>query len=201
MSKQSKTKIFFKKIKTNSHVRTIAGYLVYMILRALFTTYRLRVSFDGSIKQPLQDQFGIFYFWHQSIISGMFFFFKNKNHGSCVVSPSNDGQIVGFVCQKMGFRVVSGSSSKKPLSLVKKMLDLLKEDRQICLVGDGSRGPAFQRQRGLKYLANKTSLETIFIECKPRWKITFKNSWDKFQLPIPFSKIFIHVHKPSKPDS
>jgi lysophospholipid acyltransferase (LPLAT)-like uncharacterized protein len=139
---------------------------------------------------------GIFYFWHQQIIAGMTLFFKIKATGHCVVSPSADGKFVGYVCQRLGFSVLYGSSHKAAVSLVRQALQVLKVNRQLCLVGDGSRGPAFRVQQGVRYLAAKTQVPLIFVECSSSWHLTFTKSWDKFQLPLPFSKIRVHVHAP-----
>jgi lysophospholipid acyltransferase (LPLAT)-like uncharacterized protein len=35
----------------------------------------------------------------------------------------------------------------------------------------------------------------FFIEAASSWHFTFKKSWDKLQIPLPFSKINIHVNK------
>ena len=139
---------------------------------------------------------GIFYFWHQSIISGMFFFHKEQHRGYCIASPSKDGKIAGFICQKLGFKVLYGSSYKQPLTLIKKILNVLKKEKKLCIVGDGSRGPAFILQKGIMRIAQKSNLPTVFVECKPSSYFTLKKSWDQFQIPYPFSTIKITIHQP-----
>ncbi len=126
----------------------------------------------------------------------MLFFFKQKAQGACVVSPSNDGKIAGFICGKLGFRVLYGSSNKASVSLVRQSLAELESNGRLCLVGDGSRGPAFVLQQGITYLAQKTNKPLCFIECKPTRAFTLKKSWDQFKIPLPFSRIDVVVHKP-----
>jgi lysophospholipid acyltransferase (LPLAT)-like uncharacterized protein len=186
-----------KKIKNISLLRTVFAYCIYAFVRLIFATYRLKVENNFSKKQ-IQDFFksGIFYFWHQNIVAGSFFFFKNKLRGHCVVSPSRDGQVMGFTAERLGFTVLYGSAHKRTVSLLKDALNVLKTHKKIALVGDGSRGPAFKLQKGVAYLAAKTQLPLIFIECKSNCAFTFHKSWDKFQLPLPFSKIFIKIHPP-----
>lgn len=129
----------------------------------------------------------------------MFFFFKTKSKGYCIASPSSDGKIAGFICEKFGFNVLYGSSTKSLLSLIKNSMNVLQERRQLCVVGDGSRGPAFKLQKGVSYLAKKNNLPLIFVECKPTRAITFKKSWDKFKIPLPFTTIHVTLHKPIYP--
>jgi lysophospholipid acyltransferase (LPLAT)-like uncharacterized protein len=188
-----------KKILKNNYLRIFGCFLIYFLLRVLFTTYRLKTCYASTMKNSIKQTKGIFYFWHQSIISGMLFFYKNKSLGYCIVSPSDDGKIAGFICKKLGFSVLYGSSNKSPIKLIKSTFRILETHGQICLVGDGSRGPAFQIQKGVLRIAERAKLPIIFIECKPRWAITFRKSWDKFQIPIPFSRIDIIVHGPQWP--
>lgn len=189
-------KRIIKKIKTSSFFSFLLKMLLYCFVRTLIATYRLRVTYGVGLKKRLIDNEGVFYFWHQQIIAGMTFFFKMKGVGHCIVSPSSDGKIAGFLCQKLGFTVLYGSSHKSSVQLVRQALAVLKVSRQLCIVGDGSRGPAFELQKGVRYLAAKSQVPLIFVECLSSWHITFTKSWDKFQVPLPFSKIHVHVHAP-----
>ena len=199
MSKNLTFKHVIKKFKNGPILSFLIKYIIYIYLRLIFLTYRLEVKYDYDVKQPFNKNLGVFYFWHQNIIAALFFFFKNKGIGHCVVSPSNDGKIVGFIAEKLGFKVVYGSAYKKSVQVVRQTLDILDTNKRLGMVGDGSRGPAFKLQRGVIYLAAKSNLPLIFIEGKASWAFTFDKSWDKFQLPLPFSKIFIHVHAPVIP--
>jgi lysophospholipid acyltransferase (LPLAT)-like uncharacterized protein len=186
-------KRIIKETKRSRFLNFLSKNLLYCILRLLFMTYRLRVV---ASKNHAQEVRGLYYFWHQHILCGMFFFFKSGLSGACVVSPSKDGQIAGFLCRKLGFHVLYGSAHKSSVAVVRQALSELQETGRLCLVGDGSRGPAYKLQRGAVYLAQKTQQPLVFVECNPQWAFTFKKSWDQFKLPLPFSKIFIVVHDP-----
>jgi lysophospholipid acyltransferase (LPLAT)-like uncharacterized protein len=190
------TKTIIIRCKENRVLSFLSKNAVYWLMRFLFLTYRLEIkgyTREEYAQMPLN---GVCYFWHQHIIAGTFFFFKSGMKGACIVSPSNDGKIAGFVCNKLGFHVLYGSSHKKSITVVRNALDELRQSGRLCLIGDGSRGPAFKLQRGVKYLAEKTKRPLIFIECKTHWAFTFKKSWDLFKLPIPGSKISVIIHKP-----
>lgn len=185
---------FFKKFKKIAIVQFVYRNLFYLFVRTLFATYRLKVSYtDPTLQRPVNELKGVFYFWHQNIISGMFFFFKSRATGACIVSPSNDGQLAGFVCQKLGFTVLFGSSHKASISVLRQSIAQLKITKRLCLVGDGSRGPAFQLQPGVSYLAEKAGVPLVFVDCKPSRAITLKKSWDQFKIPLPFSTISVIV--------
>ncbi len=189
-------KRIIKTIKNSNVFNFFLKNLLYGIVRVLIATYRVRVTYGPGIKQPLLSNAGVFYFWHQQIIAGMTFFFKMNATGHCIASPSGDGKIAGFLCQRLGFSVLYGSSNKASVQLVRQALQVLKTSRQLCIIGDGSRGPAFQLQKGVRYLAAKAAVPVVFVDCSSSKHITFAKSWDKFQIPLPFSTINVHVHTP-----
>ncbi len=152
---------------------------------------------DAGEKKEKILQRGVFYFWHKNILAGMLFFFKECQQGHCVVSPSVDGKTIGFVIKKLGFNVIYGSAYKEPVRLVRQSLSVLENQGRLCLVGDGSRGPAFKLQRGVWFLAKKAKVPLIFVDCHIEWSISFTKSWDQFQIPLPFSKVFVTVYQVS----
>ena len=196
MAKFQIKKRFLLIIKKNNFLKFILHWVLYYFVKMLFLTYRTSISYKSS-DQKLTP--GIFYFWHQNIICGMYFFYHTKQTGYCIASSSKDGKIAGFICEKLGFTVLYGSSHKSPISLIKQSLNVLSTKRQLCLVGDGSRGPAFILQDGVSKLAQKTNLPLVFIECTPSAALTLNKTWDKFKIPLPFSRINIIVHEPFYP--
>ncbi len=196
MAKFQIKKSFLLIIKNNKLLKALLHWTLYLLVKTLFYTYRPSISYKS--KTPNLTS-GIFYFWHQNIISGMYFFFHAKQTGYCIASSSKDGKIAGFICEKLGFTVLYGSAHKSPITLIKQSLNILSTKKQLCLVGDGSRGPAFILQEGVIKLAQKSNLPLIFIECNPATTWTFNKSWDKFKIPFPFSKINIIVHEPFYP--
>jgi len=167
--------------------------LCYLIAKILFLTYRLKITYSPKIKKPFNKNNGVFFAWHQNIIASAAFLTKNDFNLHCIISPSQDGKFAGAITEKLGLKTIYGSAHKKPVALVRKSLEVLDKEKQIFLIGDGSRGPAKKLQRGVTYLSEKSELPLIFVDCKVEWKITIKKSWDKFQIPLPFSKIYINL--------
>ena len=175
--------------------RFISERTTYIFIFLLFKSYRLCLELDDA--DFLDKHEGIYYFWHQQIVMAMFLFFAlSRNKGACIVSPSSDGRLAGFICKKFGFSVLYGSPHKNPVKVLREALSILTKSGTLCLVGDGSRGPAYQRQQGLDFLSQKTGLPLIFIEGRASKEITFEKTWDKFKLPLPFSTITIRIHAP-----
>lgn len=164
-------------------------------MRLLFMTYRLRVTVDSGLNKKFSDNVGVFYFWHQQTVAAAYFLIKAKAAQHCIVSSSNDGRFAGSVIELFGYNAVYGSAFKNPIQVTRQALKILKNNQSFCIVGDGSRGPAFELKQGVPFLAIKTNKPLFFVDCSSSWHFTFKKSWDKFQIPLPFSKINIHVSK------
>src|SRR3972149_7060837 len=175
-------KPIIKKVKNGSFLNFLFKIFFYWCLRLLFFTYRLEIKTISGKKINIHEPQGIFYFWHQHILSGMFFFFKQRAQGACVVSPSGDGKFAGFICEKLGFTVLYGSGHKASITVTRQALAALKTTGRLCLVGDGSRGPAKQLQPGLLFLAKKSGQPLVFVDCQPARAVTVKKSWDQFKI-------------------
>lgn len=187
----------FLKVKDSRILSFIATNILYVVMRIFFVSYRLEFEIDPSLnlKMPFDKNGGVFYFWHQQIGSALFFFFKMKSMQSCMVSSSNDGRIAGAAVEKLGFNVIYGSTFKNPIQVTRQALKVLCDNQQLCIVGDGSRGPAFELKHGVPFLALKAKVPMYFVECFPSRYFSLKNSWDKFQVPLPFSKIRIKIYQ------
>ncbi len=188
-------KPLFLSIKRSSVLFFITKYLLYGFMRTLFATYRLKFTSDPDLNKNFSENIGLFYFWHQQIIAASYFLMKVKAAQHCIVSSSNDGKLAGSVVKLFGFDVIYGSAFKNTIQVTRQALKILKDSQSFCIVGDGSRGPAFELKKGVPFLAIKANKPLFFVDCSSSWHLTLKKSWDKFQIPLPFSKINIHVSK------
>ena len=60
---------------------------------------------------------------------------------------------------------------------------------------DGPRGPCYVVQEGVIALAQLTGRPILPVSYHLAWKITVK-SWDRFQIPLPFTKCVMHLTPP-----
>ena len=74
------------------------------------------------------------------------------------------------------------------------MIKIAKEYRPAITI-DGPKGPIYKAKDGVFYIAYLTKLPIIPVEVGIDREWIF-NSWDKFRLPKPFSKITISYLKP-----
>lgn len=104
-----------------------------------------------------------------------------------LVSGKRAGRALSTVMQKMGHKVVNGSSTRDGLKAVKKLLSEI--DNNIIMVAcDGPRGPRHRMKPGGLFIAEKANVPLYLVRVKYKgWRIN--KSWDKFLLPYPFSKV------------
>jgi lysophospholipid acyltransferase (LPLAT)-like uncharacterized protein len=64
----------------------------------------------------------------------------------------------------------------------------------LAITPDGPRGPCYKVQDGAMSLAQVTGLPILPFSYFLKWKLRL-NSWDRFQVPIPFSYCEMRVGK------
>lgn len=107
---------------------------------------------------------------------------------------------MAFACQRFGHLVVRGSSRKgsvdKGGQLAKdEMIRELQKGTPGAVTVDGPKGPAFKVKMGIIHMAKQSDSVIIPYTVKAK-KFKQFQSWDGFQLPLPFSKILVHYGVP-----
>jgi lysophospholipid acyltransferase (LPLAT)-like uncharacterized protein len=132
-------------------------------------------------------------FWHGKMVIG-WYLFRNQNF-TALISQSKDGQILTKVLEKWNYNVVRGSSHKGGKESLEILIEKAYMDYSIAITPDGPTGPKNVMKPGAVIIAKKTGIPLILLGAKLKRRIIF-NSWDKFQLPKPFSKVYIKFSNP-----
>jgi lysophospholipid acyltransferase (LPLAT)-like uncharacterized protein len=176
-------------------------YFLYRIIRIYSWTFRLTVENE---KEWLDYFKGggvvLLCAWHQQFFSAIRYFQKYKIFKPCImISQSSDGEVVAGVAKLTGWHAVRGSSSKDGKKALSTIIAKLKETRLAAHILDGPRGPAGEVKAGAIRLAHAADAAIVpcNVTAKNAW---YFNSWDKFFLPKPFSRVSLHFGKPIKFD-
>jgi lysophospholipid acyltransferase (LPLAT)-like uncharacterized protein len=140
----------------------------------------------------------IFTTWHCHLLCPLFYahrYYADAPPLVLMASPSRDGAFIAEVTRGLGFIVCSGSRLKGGVKALKQIAAYVGRGHSCGLVADGSRGPARVAQKGLLYLARETQAPIIPLAVAARHKLTF-NSWDRFEFPLPFSRLAVLVGDP-----
>lgn len=168
------------------------GHKLYYLIKTLNATIRWKKHIHEDI---INDENNIYAFWHQKI----FFPTVSLHHvekKTTLVSPSRDGEMLESVLKNFGYEVIRGSSRDGNIKSLAVMLKALKQGYSLGFAVDGPQGPIFQIKPGIIYMAQKTGAKIIPVGGAFKWKYEFKKAWDKFHLPLPFTKASLYLGKP-----
>ena len=117
-----------------------------------------------------------------------------------IVSRSRDGDPVAFLCEHLGHVAVRGSSKKRGVDkggreAKDEMIERLKAGSPGAITVDGPSGPVFEVKPGVIEMARRAAVPIVPYVTIPARCWIF-NSWDRFRLPKPFSKIHVYYGAP-----
>jgi lysophospholipid acyltransferase (LPLAT)-like uncharacterized protein len=172
--------------------RAAVGLLAWFV-RAMTATIRFQWDDrSGRLNGPKQGP-AIYCLWHNRLAFAMAAYHghvKSRSGGAglvAMVSASRDGGLLAGVLRSFGVQPVRGSTSRRGPQALRELTTWARRGYDIALTPDGPRGPRYKVQQGVIALAQLTELPIVPFSCEPRWKVTTK-SWDKFQIPLPFSR-------------
>jgi Uncharacterized protein conserved in bacteria len=114
-----------------------------------------------------------------------------------VASDSRDGELIARVLERIGFLVARGSSTRGGLKALLQLKRYMERDGRIGVVTiDGPRGPRRKAKDGTVFLSQKSNalLVPLRARCSSTW--VADRSWDKFQVPKPFSTCTLYFGEP-----
>ena len=131
--------------------------------------------------------------WHQRM--SFFARYLAKKHLIIMISQSRDGEYGKRFADCLGFGYVRGSSSKGGIKALRNMIDYLKSGRSAGILADGPLGPPRIAKIGPIIIARDSGVPIVPIVwgCDRFWTL---NSWDRYLIPKPFSKIVIRCEDP-----
>ena len=109
---------------------------------------------------------------------------------------SREGEAISRTVERLGWTVIRGSSLEGGLGSLRIMARLLKLGTVVAMTPDGPNGPPRQSKLGPVMLQQLSGLPIIPIGVAAGWKYTFKDTWDLFEIPFPFSRVIIHYGPP-----
>ncbi|MFA6028983.1 MAG: lysophospholipid acyltransferase family protein [Elusimicrobiota bacterium] len=176
-------------------LRTLAPYLAAAWIRLIGLTSR--VCWHGlEHVRPFEERGEpvIYAFWHQRQI---LFAWTHRGRGvTTLVSRSRDGELIAKALSLMPLATVRGSSSRGAASAARELLDLLAAGVTVAITPDGPKGPARSVKPGVLYLAQKSGRSIVPIANATTRRREFTRSWDRFLLPLPFSRISVRLGAP-----
>ncbi len=167
-------------------MKAIAIKILHRLIALVSSTWRIKVVGE------CEETPAVFAFWHGEMLPIWKYFSQKIEEKFAIVSLSKDGQILAELLEKWNYSLIRGSSSKNSKDVLEKATALAK-NASIFITPDGPRGPARKFKNGAAIIAYRSEVPLYLVRAFISGKIIFKKSWDKFILPLPFSKIRIVI--------
>jgi lysophospholipid acyltransferase (LPLAT)-like uncharacterized protein len=168
----------------------IVPFIGLVVIRSISATYKFKMI-NPEIESNVfkRGQLPIYASWHQRFFPGITLFARRKPI-SIMISRSRDGELISRIAKTLGWYPVRGSSSKGGRQALRKIKKLIQEGYKVGHIVDGPRGPIGVVKPGLLLIAQATGMPIIPIIVSAEKKWVF-NSWDRFMIPKPFSRVII----------
>ncbi len=112
-----------------------------------------------------------------------------------LISPSVDGELAAMIARRAGGVVIRGSSSHTGALALKGYFEALMRDQVSPVINpDGPRGPRFKFKPGAVMLAQLSGRPMVPMAYAASRAWLFH--WDRFVLPMPFSRIAVAIGPP-----
>lgn len=155
---------------------------------------------NEEVRGRVRERWGaaIFAIWHSRLLYPAYHF--RHRDLQTIISRSRDGEIIAKVVQRWGYHVVRGSTSRGGSEAFRELLRRLEAGRDVVITPDGPRGPREEVQPGIIALSRMTGYPIVPVSYDASRRILLR-SWDRFLVPLPFSRIRIVVGEPIPPDA
>ena len=173
--------------------------LARRLVQAYLHTCPVELLIDPGLKDFLLSGQPVLYTtWHCHLLFPLFYarhYSRQLPPLVLMASPSRDGEFIAEVARGLGFTICFGSRRKGGVQALQQLADYYRRGYSCGLIADGSRGPARVAQKGPLYLARATGAPIIPLTVAASRRKTFR-TWDRFQLPLPFSRLALLVGEP-----
>ena len=171
-----------------------ADCVFYLLIKLIGLTARFEViGWDNHDKAEENGGLPIYVFWHDRIFLTTYWW---RNRRIVVMtSRSFDGEYIARFIQRFGYGAVRGSSTRGAVGAVIEMARLMREGCTTAFTIDGPKGPRYVAKMGAVLLAKKSGhpIMPVTMALDRYWEMP---SWDRFQIPKPFTRARIYVAPP-----
>jgi lysophospholipid acyltransferase (LPLAT)-like uncharacterized protein len=165
----------------------VLGWLFYLVINLIGKTLRYELLGSITLDELFNEYKGmIMCGWHDVLFVGSYYL---RDRGLVVLtSQSRDAEYAARCAKRFGFGAIRGSSTRGGRAALVELVMMSKTDVPTFFTVDGPRGPRHQAKLGAVQLAMVTGQPIITGVMAPQryWTI---NSWDKMQIPKPFSRV------------
>jgi lysophospholipid acyltransferase (LPLAT)-like uncharacterized protein len=182
-------------------IRRALGFLLGLVARAWLASLRLTLVLDPALSRAGAVPWSLA-FWHGHQFALLRW--PRRRPTVALVSRSPDGELLASAFTRLGMGAERGSSSRAGASGLKAIVRRLRKGLDAAFAVDGPRGPRGMVQSasggvGAALGARLAGGVVVPMAAAAPAKIVFSRSWDRFELPLPFSRVAIAIGAPIDP--
>lgn len=179
----------------------LAAFVIHALLGTIAATLRMRHIDRSGLGEGKLTGPTIYCIWHNRLALSMAAYhgyIKEHSGGvglAAMASASKDGAMMSAVLDYSRVQPVRGSTSRRGPQALREMTTWARRNYDLAIIPEGPRGPRYMVQMGVIALAQLTGFSIVPVTFNLDWKIAVK-SWDRFQIPLPFSRCEMIFEKP-----
>jgi lysophospholipid acyltransferase (LPLAT)-like uncharacterized protein len=176
----------------------LVRWLATPLVTALSRTWRYR-SHHPERWEPIvaRGEAYIFLLWHEAIIPLLWHL---RHRGiAIIVSQGREGRYVGDYASGLGYRILSGSSSRGGPRALLGAVRVLAEGGAVAITPDGPKGPRREVKPGVVQAARRSGAWVVPLHATaaPAWRV---GSWDRLAIPKPRAEVVVGFGPPFRLD-
>jgi len=184
-----------KKLVRTPWVQSVLAWLVSAYLDATLATMRWRFENRATAEAAIDLPTGmVALFWHGRIALAVHCrrVLRQKPR-RVLISNSPDGELIAKIVSRLSFPSIRGSTTldrranRRSLGAFRDALRFLDDGGLVAITPDGPRGPAQVMPEGPVMLARARQTPVLLFGLAAHPTLTLK-TWDKTQIPLPFSR-------------
>jgi len=180
---------FLKNLLSRPAVRAALGRGLALYIRLVQHTSRWEVAgADGANALWDQDKPFILSFWHGRLMM-MPLIWRKDRRIEMLISQHRDGDLIARTIAHFGLDTVRGSkgTEKGGSAALRAMLKALSRGVAVGITPDGPRGPRMRASEGIVAVARASGAPILPAVSATSRRVVL-NSWDRFQVALPFSR-------------
>jgi len=175
------------------------AFIAHALMKAIVKTCRIRISGLDLFQEALHKGSSIISFWHGNmfIVPALLGPFAKQTQFVVCISGSRDADVLKAVidnyppstCIRIGHQ-------SRASALLEMIREVEKGGRTLLVTPDGPKGPRQVIKEGMLEVSRKTGAPILTLSWKSS-SVFRLPTWDKFQIPRPFSQIKVIISHPT----
>jgi len=176
-------------------IRRSLAFLVFLYVRLVERTTRVRVDDSRLRALDAEGKGGIATFWHGRMMLLHCAWTPRPRRFHMMISNHRDGALISDAIRHMRVETVGADRRTGGLNAIRKATRLVRQGEWVGITPDGPKGPRMHARGGAIKLAQLTGRPILPVSIGAS-NVRFMGSWDRFMLAFPFGRAEIRYGTP-----